>query len=79
MNIFSFSVGSEAKRVAVRCVFAIGVVCWANCIIPKFVAAEEENLSHAEKQRVWSRSCGLQELLQYIVIVILCDYCKQSF
>ena len=30
MNIFSFSVGSEAKRVAVRCVFAIGVVCWAN-------------------------------------------------
>ena len=30
MNIFKFSVGSEAKRVAVRCVFAIGVVCWAN-------------------------------------------------
>ena len=37
MNIFKFSVGSEAKRVAVRCVFAIGVVCWANsafrCIV----------------------------------------------
>ena len=31
MNILRFSVGSEAKRVAVRCVFAIGVVCWANC------------------------------------------------
>ena len=30
MNIFKFSVGSEAKQVAVRCVFAIGVVCWAN-------------------------------------------------
>ena len=30
MKIFRFSVGSEAKRVAVRCVFAIGVVCWAN-------------------------------------------------
>ena len=30
MNIFKFPVGSEAKRVAVRCVFAIGVVCWAN-------------------------------------------------
>ena len=30
MNIFRFSVGSEAKRVAVRCVFALGVVCWAN-------------------------------------------------
>ena len=32
MNIFKFSVGSEAKRVAVRCVFAIGVVCWANWV-----------------------------------------------
>ena len=32
MNIFSFSVGSEAKKVAVRCVFAIGVVCWANYV-----------------------------------------------
>ena len=31
MNSFKFSVGSEAKQVAVRCVFAIGVVCWANC------------------------------------------------
>ena len=30
MNIFKFSVGSETKRVAVRCVFAIGVLCWAN-------------------------------------------------
>ena len=30
MNIFKFSVGSEAKRVAVQCVFAIGVACWAN-------------------------------------------------
>ena len=32
MNILRFSVGSEAKRVAVRCVFAIGVVCWANSL-----------------------------------------------
>ena len=32
MNILRFSVGSEAKRVAVRCVFAIGVVCWANFV-----------------------------------------------
>ena len=29
-----------------------------------FVAAEEKNLSHAEKQRVWS-SCGLEDLLEY--------------
>ena len=29
-----------------------------------FVAAEGKHLSHAEKQRVWSRSCGLQDLLQ---------------
>ena len=30
-----------------------------------FVAVTEKDLSHAEKQRVWSRSCGLQDLLQY--------------
>ena len=30
MNILRFTMGSEEKRVAVRCVFAIGVVCWAN-------------------------------------------------
>ena len=29
-----------------------------------FVAAEERNRSHAEKQKVWSRSCGLQEVWQ---------------
>ena len=40
MNIFKFSVGSEAKRVAVRCVFAIGVVCWAN-----FTSVKKEFLS----------------------------------
>ena len=33
MNIFKFSVGSEAKRVAVRCVFAIAVASWANCAL----------------------------------------------
>ena len=31
-----------------------------------FVAAEDKNQSHAEKQRVWSRSCGLQDLLRNI-------------
>jgi len=30
-----------------------------------FVAAEVKTLSHAEKQRVWSWSCGLEDLLQY--------------
>ena len=29
-----------------------------------FVAAAEKNLSHAERQRVWSRSCDLKEVLQ---------------
>ena len=29
-----------------------------------FVAAAEKSESHAEKQRVWSRSCGLQDLLR---------------
>ena len=33
------------------------------CIIPKFVVAEE-NLSHAEKKRIWAQSCGLQKVLQ---------------
>ena len=32
------------------------------------VAAAEKNLSHAEKQRVWSRSCGLEDLLRNIPI-----------
>ena len=31
-----------------------------------FVATSEKSQSHAEKQRVWSRSCGLQELLRTI-------------
>ena len=31
-----------------------------------FVAAEEKNQSHAEKQRDWSRSCRLQDLLRTI-------------
>ena len=29
-----------------------------------FVAATEKNVPHAEKQRVWSRSCGFQDLLR---------------
>ena len=32
------------------------------------VAAAEKNLSHAEKQRVWSQSCGLQDLLRNVPI-----------
>ena len=31
-----------------------------------FVAAEEKNQSHAEKQKVWSRSCRPQDLLRTI-------------
>ena len=30
-----------------------------------FVASAEKNLSHAEKRRVWSRGCGMEDLLQY--------------
>ena len=30
-----------------------------------FIAAAEKNQSHAKKQRVWSRSCGVQDLLQW--------------
>ena len=35
MIIFRFSVGSDAKSMAVPCVFAIGVVCWANFVWSK--------------------------------------------
>ena len=36
------------------------------CIMPiPSLQLQKKDLSHAEKQRVWSRSCGLQELLQY--------------
>ena len=36
------------------------------CIMPTpSLQLQKKDQSHAEKQRVWSRSCGLQELLQY--------------
>ena len=37
-----------------------------------FVAATEKNVSHAEKQRVWSRSCGLQDLLECTDCAVNC-------
>ena len=40
------------------------ITLWLHHAHP-FVAAEAKNLSHTEKQRVWSRSCGLEDLLQY--------------
>ena len=36
MSIFRFSVGSDAKNMAVPCVFAIGGVCWDNCFLEGF-------------------------------------------
>ena len=38
-----------------------------------FVAAAEKHLSHGEKQRVWSRSCGVHDLLQCSVCAFSCD------
>ena len=36
------------------------------CIMPiPSLQLQKKDQSHAEKQRVWSRSCGLQDLLQY--------------
>ena len=40
-----------------------------------FVAAAEKNPSHAKKQRVWSRSCGLQDLLQCSDCPLSCSMC----
>ena len=37
-----------------------------------FVAAAEKHQSHAEKQRVLSRICGLQDLLQYSDCALSC-------
>ena len=51
MNIFKFSVGSEAKRVAVRCVFAIGVVCWASCFLFFFLCRSLDFPSRSKTQK----------------------------
>ena len=53
MKIFRFSVGSEAKRVAVRCVFAIGVVCWVNfsimsCELGNFLRSRSRSHNHVK-------------------------------
>ena len=43
------------------------------CIMPiPSLQLQKKDLSHAEKQRVWSRSCGLQELLQYTDCALSC-------
>ena len=42
---------------------AVRSALWLHHAHP-FVAATAKDLSHAEKQRVWSRSCGLQDSLQ---------------
>ena len=42
------------------------ILLWLHHAHPFVAAAEKDrkNLSHAEKQRVWSRSCGVEDLLQ---------------
>ena len=54
MNMFSLSVGSEAKRVAVRCVFVIGIVCWANFWLakPQWSTGESGVAQHC-KSKQW--------------------------
>ena len=53
-----------ARRRFVRA--AVSSTCFASWLHPAhpFVAAAGKNLSHRDKQRVWSRSYGLQDLLQ---------------
>ena len=80
------STRSRFLRVTVRPTSS--TILWLNHVHP-FVAATEKNLSHAEKQKVWSRSCALQGLLCTIVskiwiiyrilivlLVMTCDCCK---
>ena len=48
--------------------------CFALWLHPAhpFVAATGKNLSYAEKQRVWSRSCVSQDLLQCSDCALIC-------
>ena len=50
------------------------ILLWLHHAHPFVAAAEKDrkNLSHAEKQRVWSGSCGHQDLLQCSVCALSC-------
>ena len=61
MNMFRRSVGSEAKRVAFRCVFAIGVVCCA-------IFLKIEKLIWDSPVSLWTR-CELQGLCHVVQTV----------
>ena len=41
-----------------------------------FIAASGQNQSHAEKQRVWSQSCGLQDML-YTILWLCSQLCYE--
>ena len=44
------------------------------CIMPiPSLQLQEKNLSHAEKQRVWSRGYGLQDLYRFVTMQWLCS------
>ena len=43
-------------------------ICIMAASCPSFRCSCRKNMSHAEKQRVWSRSCGLEDLLRNIPI-----------
>ena len=49
-----------------QCVRQLCISLWLHHAHPFVAAAEKgrKSMSYAEKQRVWSRSCGLQDLLQ---------------
>ena len=50
------------------------------CIMPTpSLQLQKKDQSHAEKQRVWSRSCGLQELIVAIYWLFLYDCCQGRF
>ena len=60
MSIFRFSVGSDAKSMAVPCVFAIGVVCWANFDIPIMKVSTEQG--NHETNALFPGGLGWDEL-----------------
>ena len=70
MSIFRFSVGSDAKNMAVPCVFAIGVVCWANFFTFLFCRGRtDEHRISQDTGTFFNRGGASQMLLVFTMIL----------
>ena len=80
LGVSKHPLSTRSLRLLRRTVRSTSSALWLHHAHP-FVATEEKHQSHAEKQRVLSRSCGLQDLLQYSDCALscamrLCECCK---